>query len=105
MSKKELMVLTGLICILVLSNAVNYLRREHLKRDNTVLVQKMSIRISINGADADDLTNLPGIGPSIAQRIVEYRQTHGTFKNLGDLKKIKGIGDKLFKRILPYIKL
>ena len=105
MSKKELIVLIVLICILALLNAVNYVRREHLKQNNTALVEIMSIRISINGADADDLTNLPGIGPSIAHRIVEYRQTHGTFKNLTDLKKVKGIGDKLFKKILPYIKL
>ncbi len=105
MSKKELIILTVLICVLVLLNTVNYLRREHLKQSNTALVEKMSIRISINDADVDELVSLPGIGPSIAHRIVEYRAMNGEFKKLEDVKKVKGIGEKLFRRISLYIKL
>jgi len=61
--------------------------------------------MSINEAAMSELMNLPGIGPSIAQRIVEYREMNGEFKKLEDVKKVKGIGDKLFQKILPYIKL
>lgn len=84
---------------------VNYIRREHMKHNYTFLVEEIRIQISLNKAAVSELVNLPGIGPSIAQRIVEYREINGEFKKLEDVKKVKGIGDKLFIKILPYIKL
>jgi len=105
MSKKELIILTILICILISLNMVNYIRREHMKHNYTFLVEEIRIQISLNKAAVSELVNLPGIGPSIAQRIVEYREINGEFKKLEDVKKVKGIGDKLFIKILPYIKL
>jgi len=84
---------------------VNYIRREHQKQNYTLLVEEIKVQMSINEAAMSELMNLPGIGPSIAQRIVEYREMNGEFKKLEDVKKVKGIGDKLFQKILPYIKL
>jgi len=93
------------ICILISLNIVNYIRREHQKQNYTLLVEEIKVQMSINEAAMSELMNLPGIGPSIAQRIVEYREMNGEFKKLEDVKKVKGIGDKLFQKILPYIKL
>jgi competence protein ComEA len=62
-------------------------------------------RISINGATADQLQTLPGIGPVMAGRIVEYRLTHGGFRSINDLLKIKGIGRKTLEKLKPYIEL
>ncbi len=76
-----------------------------MKQYYTLLVDEIEVQISINEAAISELVNLPGIGPSIAQRIVEYRDVNGKFKKLEDVKKVKGIGDKLFQKILPYIKL
>ena len=59
--------------------------------------------ISINSAGLDELTRLPGIGPGIAQRIIDYRNTYGSFNNLEELKNVKGIGDGKFSRIKEYI--
>lgn len=84
---------------------MNYIRREHQKQNYTLLVEEIKVQMSINEAAMSELMNLPGIGPSIAQRIVEYREMNGEFKKLEDVKKVKGIGDKLFQKILPYIKL
>ena len=42
---------------------------------------------------------LPGIGDTIAQRIVAYREQHGPFKNIDELKNVDGIGDKKFAAI------
>lgn len=59
--------------------------------------------IDINTASAVELDELPGIGPVIAQRIVDYRTKYGPFRNLDDLIKVKSIGNKKFQQIEPYI--
>jgi len=56
-------------------------------------------KININTASADDLASLPGIGPSYAQRIVEYREKNGPFHKVEDLLNVRGIGEKTFERI------
>jgi len=59
--------------------------------------------LNINTANAADLDGLPGIGPSIAQRIIEYRTANGPFQSVEDLQKVKGIGPALFTKIAPLI--
>ena len=49
-------------------------------------------RLALNCADVDALTLLPGVGPSTAARIVEYRRQHGPFTNTNQLLKVPGIG-------------
>lgn len=60
-------------------------------------------KVNINTATAAEFETLPGIGPALAQRIVEYRQAHGPFARIEDLKKVSGIGDKMFERIKDLI--
>jgi competence protein ComEA len=59
--------------------------------------------LNINTASAADLDGLKGIGPSIAQRIVEYRTANGPFQSVEDLQQVKGIGPALFADIAPLI--
>lgn len=59
---------------------------------------------NINDATVEQLTLLPGVGTSRAQAIVVYRQAH-PFQTVDDLKKIKGIGDKGFEKLKPFIAL
>lgn len=54
--------------------------------------------ININTASESDLDTLPGIGPSTAKRIIEYREKNGQFSTIEDIKKVKGIGDGTFKK-------
>lgn len=105
MNKREIWVLIILIVVIISINIVNYIKRESLKKSHSVLVEEGALQISINEASALELEDLPGIGPVLAKRIVEYRKTNNGFKKLKDLKKINGIKDKLFQKILPYIKL
>ncbi|MEH7334003.1 helix-hairpin-helix domain-containing protein [Neobacillus drentensis] len=56
-------------------------------------------KINLNKADENELQNLPGIGPSKAAAIIEYRNTSGPFKAVEDLKNISGIGDKTFEKL------
>jgi len=60
-------------------------------------------RVDINSASAEELTRIPGIGKVMAERIVQFREQHGPFKRVEDLLKIKGIGEKSFLRIKPYV--
>ncbi len=58
-----------------------------------------STRININTADAQELQNIKGVGPSISQRIVDYREQNGPFKSIEEIKKIRGIGNKTFEKM------
>lgn len=60
--------------------------------------------IDINSAEISELTELPGIGESIAARIKEYRDKNKKFGNINELLKVKGIGKKKFEKIKKYIK-
>ncbi|HLF27474.1 MAG TPA: helix-hairpin-helix domain-containing protein [Anaerolineae bacterium] len=59
--------------------------------------------IDINTATLEQLDALPGIGPAIAQRIIDYRQANGPFTALDQIKEVKGIGDALFEKIKDLI--
>lgn len=61
--------------------------------------------VSLNTANRTQLQTIPGIGEKKAQAIIDYRNQHGSFNSLSDLKKVKGIGDKMFQKMKPYIKL
>jgi competence protein ComEA len=50
--------------------------------------------VNLNTATIDQLESLPGIGPALAQRILDYRQEHGPFRSVEDLTNVSGIGDK-----------
>ena len=105
MSKREILVLAILIAILIALNIVNYAKRERLKANALVVVEEIAVKIPINNARIDELDVLPGIGPALAGRIVAYRKEHGPFKTVEDIKKVKGIGNKLLEKMLPFIEL
>lgn len=56
-------------------------------------------KLNINTASVADLDTLPGIGPALGQRIVDYRTTNGPFVQVEDIKLVNGIGDSVFERI------
>ncbi|MBC8192050.1 MAG: ComEA family DNA-binding protein [Candidatus Marinimicrobia bacterium] len=55
--------------------------------------------INLNTAGVSELSKLPGIGPAIAERIKDYRDRNGPFKNKSDIVLVKGIGNKIYTRI------
>jgi competence ComEA-like helix-hairpin-helix protein len=62
-------------------------------------------RIDPNRASAVELDRLPGIGPALADRIVEYRREHGPFRSLPELGAVQGIGDAMLARVAPLVTL
>lgn len=60
-------------------------------------------RINVNTASVEQLTTLPGVGPALAARIVEYRQKSGAFRSTQELMNVKGIGEKSLARIEQWL--
>ena len=67
------------------------------------VVTHAAVLININTADAALLDTLPGIGPSYATRIVDYRTTHGAFARVEDIQNVSGIGPSTFADIKSFI--
>lgn len=62
-------------------------------------------KININTADKAELDRLPGVGPALAEAILEYRNAEGLFQHIEDLKKVRGIGEAKFKKMQDKVTL
>lgn len=63
------------------------------------------VLVSINKADTGELETVRGIGPALAERIIQYREANGRFERLDDLVRVPGIGQGKFERIKEEITL
>ena len=61
--------------------------------------------VNVNAATAEELSLLPGVGPTKAQAIIRYRTEHGAFKRVEDLSQVKGIGEKQLEKLRPHVAL
>jgi len=59
--------------------------------------------VNVNSADAGQLALLPRVGPSIAARIVEFRDENGPFKAAADLMLVRGIGERTYELLEPFV--
>lgn len=59
--------------------------------------------MNLNAATVADLETLPGIGPALAQRIIDYRTEHGGFRRVEDLQQVSGIGPKKYEAIKDHV--
>jgi competence protein ComEA len=60
--------------------------------------------ISLNTATVDQLDGLPGVGPVLAQHIVDFRTTRGGFRSVDDLRQVNGIGERRFADLRPLVR-
>ncbi len=67
--------------------------------------ESINMKISLNQATSEELEAIPGLGPSLSQKIVEYREAKGSFRKLEDLMLVSGIGPKKFEQIKDYLTL
>ena len=61
--------------------------------------------IDLNSADATALDSLPGVGPVLAQRILDWRSQHGRFSTVDELGEVSGIGEKLLDQLRPRVRV
>ena len=62
-------------------------------------------RVALNTADRASLEALPGVGPVLAQRILDWRTEHGRFSSVDELGEVSGIGEKLLTQLTPLVTL
>jgi len=113
LTKEEKNVIICLCFLLVTISIVSHLSSKvFCKNETSSISLKETItklekdsRIKINEATIFELTQISGIGKSLAGRIVEYRKGYGTFSNFESLLRVKGIGPKKLDKIKRYIKL
>lgn len=87
-----------------INNTENYITKEKLNSSNNTNSAKTS-KININSATQTELETLPGIGPSTALKIINYRKEKGKFNKIEDIKNVNGIGESKFNKIKEFIKI
>ena len=66
---------------------------------------KASSRLNLNSATAADFDRLPGIGPVLAQRIIDWRENNGRFSDVHELLEVKGIGPAKYAKVSPLVRV
>lgn len=74
-------------------------------KSGEIYQQEMDSKISINDSGADELEQLSGVGPSIANKIIDYREQNGPFRSIEQLTEISGIGPKMLESIKDQVRL
>lgn len=69
------------------------------QREKETVTPEAPAPVNLNTATAQELDSLPGIGPVIAQRIIDYRVAHGSFRTVEELLNVKGIGEATLEQL------
>ena len=103
MKRPNRWLLAVLVSSLLGGSAVYPLARLHAAPSSANEMQ--ATKVSLNKATASELESIRGVGPLLAERIVQYRETKGPFKSLEDLIGVPGIGQKKFAKLKDQIAL
>jgi len=95
---KNLIIKSLVLCV-VFSLVFSYVFYTQVQADEKASVKK----ININTASLTELQKLPKIGVKVAQRIIDFRKENGKFKKIEEIMKVKGIGEKTFKKMKDII--
>ncbi|MGH9678254.1 MAG: ComEA family DNA-binding protein, partial [Candidatus Acidiferrum sp.] len=92
-----------LIVAMLLLSWHGYRSSRWAARPTTLLQGEVSFQLDLNRADTVQLMQLPGVGEALARRIDAYRQEHGGFRSLDELREVSGIGPATLERLRPFL--
>lgn len=98
-TKQEKIVILFLTGAIIFGLGIQWLRANGNLPVDSIKIGKKARSVNINTALAEEFVTLRGIGPKIAAEIINYREKHGEFKSIEDIKKVRGIGKKKFEKI------
>lgn len=80
---------------------------KNLRNQDVIVIEKKQEqnKVSINAASLEQLCSIPGVGPSTAQKIIDYREEYGPFQTIEDIQKVAGIKEKTYLKMKDYIRL
>lgn len=103
LTKRERFALYFLFISILLGEAL-YLRRDLWMEENKPVHHEMrKWPVDVNKIDFKGLLEIPGIGPVLARRIIDYRKKRGGIIHIDELLRVKGIGPKLLRQISRYL--
>lgn len=101
--RRALAIVLGAVCVYLIFAAVSrscVRRSVELDRPDE---RFGDLQLDLNHASWADLLQLPGVGPALAERILEYRDSNGPFERVEELGQVEGIGPKLQERVRPFV--
>ncbi len=99
LTPEERRVILFLISVALLGLGINFALKVNSRITKLIRVDNHIAKININKANLQELLSAPGIPPKLAKNIVAYRQTKGSFRDIEELKEIKGIGDYRYEKL------
>jgi len=99
LTPQERRVVLFLISVALLGLGINFALKVNSRITKFIQVDKHITKININKANLQDLLSTSGISLKLAENIVTYRNTKGSFRDIEELKEIKGIGDYRYEKL------
>jgi len=96
---QERKVILFLFSVALVGLGINFALKVNSPITKFIQVDNHITKINLNEVSLGELTNIPGITPKLVKNIVAYRNTKGEFKDIEELKEIKGIGDYRYEKL------
>lgn len=103
LTRQERGVVLFLSALMLIGTGINFLAKRYSQSKFVAYLQQDIGKFDLNQADREMLIDIPGIGEKLAQRILDYRQGAGGFKELDELKEIKGITNYRYNKLKGYL--
>ncbi len=99
LTRQERQVILFLVTILLIGLGADFLLKRYSSLKTLVYFHENAVKVDLNTADRDLLMGVSGIGEKLAQQIIKYRDENGGFRDIEELKNIKGITEYRYEKI------